>query len=154
MNARGIVLIVDDDPEVMAAATDIFEWLGYDIVAADSPSLALEILHTMGGGVRLLFTDVVMPEMDGFSFADAARLIVPGLGIIYTSGAVKAHGEAMFVPKPYTAATIAEAVARLAVACTSGADAPENPAPPGLLQACPILGVTPDPASARTEPAG
>jgi CheY-like chemotaxis protein len=112
MDSRPLVLMVDDDPDIIAVTADMFEFLGYDVATADCPHTALEILHTIGDRVRLIFTDLMMPEMDGNAFADAARVIAPAVGIIYTSGQMGARDNTVFVSKPYTSATVAEAAER------------------------------------------
>ena len=36
--------------------------------------------------IRLLFTDVVMPRIDGFKLADMAKMVRPDLAILYATG--------------------------------------------------------------------
>jgi CheY-like chemotaxis protein len=109
---RPTVLVVDDDHAVMDTTADLFDLMGYDVLSADCPHAALEILRTMGERVRLLFTDVMMPEMDGREFAAQARALCPDLKIIYTSGQPQAWADVAFIPKPYTGAVLADAVQR------------------------------------------
>src|SRR4051794_32186636 len=109
---RPTVLVVDDDPVVMDTTTDMFDLMGYDVLSADCPHTALELLRTMGERVRLLFTDVVMPDMDGREFAMQARALCPDLKIIYTSGQPQGWAGIVFIPKPYTGASLADVVER------------------------------------------
>ena len=39
-----------------------------------------------GVKVNLLFTDIVMPEMNGRQLADAARKLLPDLKVLFTTG--------------------------------------------------------------------
>jgi len=69
-----------------ALVTGLLKRLGYRWVeAADGPA-ALEALET-SERVDLLFTDVVLPlGMNGVELARRARLLRPGLPVLYTSG--------------------------------------------------------------------
>jgi CheY-like chemotaxis protein len=109
---RPTVLIVDDDPDVMDVTTELFDGLGYDVLSADCPRAALEVLRTMGESVRLLFTDIVMPEMGGREFAAEACALCPNLKILYTSGQPHTWAGIEFIPKPYTSALLADAIER------------------------------------------
>ena len=118
--------MVDDDPDVIAVTADMFDLLGFDVTSADCPHTALELLRAIGDRVRLIFTDMMMPDMDGNAFADAARIIAPAAGIMYTSGQMPARDNTVFVSKPYTSATVAEAVQRALAASALGAT-PHSP---------------------------
>ena len=48
-------LMTNDD--VAAVVADIFDMLGYDVVTADCPRAALEVLRTMGDRIGLLFAE-------------------------------------------------------------------------------------------------
>jgi PAS domain S-box-containing protein len=79
------ILIVDDQPDVLDMAVAIFQSLGFDTIAANNGAEALSILerHT---DIRMLFTDVVMPNLDGVALAQAAQKRIPGLKVLLTSG--------------------------------------------------------------------
>ncbi len=65
--ARGTetVLVVDDDPALLALVADVLSRDGYTVHrAGDGPS-ALRVLHEHGGELDLLLTDLVMPGLDG-----------------------------------------------------------------------------------------
>ena len=109
---RPTVLVVDDDPCIIDTTTDLFEALGYDVLSADCPHAALELLRAMGNRVQLVFTDVMMPEMDGREFAIQGLALCPNLKIIYTSGQPQAWAGLMFIPKPFDGALLADAVQR------------------------------------------
>ena len=79
------VLLVEDDPLVRAYARGQLEALGYRVLqAADGPE-ALALLRGPAA-VDLLFTDVVMPNMDGPQLAEEALRRMPKLKILYTTG--------------------------------------------------------------------
>ena len=67
-----------------------------------------------GGLIRLVVTDVVMPQMSGTVMAEWLRATYPDLKILFTSGytdeAIGQHGVlepgVAFLPKPYTPAAL------------------------------------------------
>ena len=79
------VLVVDDDDEVREIASASIESYGYRVIEASDGRQALEILKAEPG-IRLLFTDVIMPGMDGFVLAHEAKRLRPDLKVVYTSG--------------------------------------------------------------------
>jgi signal transduction histidine kinase/CheY-like chemotaxis protein len=85
--ARGeLVLAVEDDEAVRAAAVDALASLGYRVVEAADAAAALALLQ---GGLRpdILFSDVVMPgPITARALADEARALYPGMAILFTSG--------------------------------------------------------------------
>ena len=80
------MLVVDDDELVRAVAESLLtRSLGYRVhVCADAAS-ALELLHK-GTHVDLVFTDMMMPGMNGREFARQVRAAWPGMRVLFTSG--------------------------------------------------------------------
>jgi PAS domain S-box-containing protein len=108
--AGEVVLLVEDDDEVRATATDMLADLGYAVLKARDADAAHAIIES-GAGIDLLFTDVVMPG--GISSRDLARMVqqrLPGLPILFTSGYTDnaiVHGGRLdpgveLLSKPYT----------------------------------------------------
>lgn len=80
------VLVVEDDAAVRIAVIDLLKGLGYAVLSAYDASSALAMLEG-GAAPDLLFTDVVMPgEMRSPELARHAQRLVPGIGILFTSG--------------------------------------------------------------------
>jgi CheY-like chemotaxis protein len=109
-NGRATVLIVDDDPQVSAAAQRTLERAGYAVRAAANGSEALELASRHSGTIDLLITDLVMPEMGGRQLARQLSSVRPALVVLYTSGytaeamnqqAVLEEGDS-FLGKPFT----------------------------------------------------
>jgi PAS domain S-box-containing protein len=105
-------LVVDDQDDVREMAIALFSSLGYEVLSANNGSDALEILTTTPG-IDVLFSDVVMPGMNGVKLAQEARALAPQMKIILASGyAPEALSEGAgeldfgFVRKPYTLAQI------------------------------------------------
>ena len=80
------VLVVEDDEAVRRFTTEALRDLGYRVLEADGGAAALRLLDAYGAGVDLLFTDVVMPDMNGRRLADEALRRRPGLKVLFTTG--------------------------------------------------------------------
>jgi len=79
------ILVVEDDDNVRQLAVDSLVEMGYKVVPASGPAAALRHLSN-GEPVDVLFTDVVMPEMNGRKLAEAARKHRPNLKVLFTTG--------------------------------------------------------------------
>ena len=80
------VLLVEDDPSVLALGIEMLNGLGYRVVTASDAAGALEILKR-GDHVDLVFTDVVMPGgRTGVQLAVEARALRPNIKVLLTSG--------------------------------------------------------------------
>ncbi|WP_245266206.1 CHASE3 domain-containing protein [Mesorhizobium sp. L103C119B0] len=103
------ILVVEDDPRVRASTTDAMRELGYTVIHAASGQEALEKLGD-NPGVALMFTDIVMPVMNGRKLAEEALARMPKLKVIFTTGftrnAVFHNGvldhDVHFLAKPFT----------------------------------------------------
>lgn len=102
------VLIVDDEPESLHHAAEVFRSGGFDALTASSGSQALELLGS-DPSIGMLFTDVLMGGMDGVTLGRKARELVPGVKVVLVSLlptlAMEAHagepGEFSFLMKPF-----------------------------------------------------
>jgi CheY-like chemotaxis protein len=109
------VLIVEDEPDLMRAAADLFRALGFEVLTAGEGKDAIDILERTDN-IGLVFTDVIMPNgMSGIELARQTRRRWPKIKSILASGyplpALKAeHGnidDFPFVSKPYRLSDIA-----------------------------------------------
>jgi DNA-binding NtrC family response regulator len=73
--APGLILLVDDDPDLLALLRRVLVAAGFPVVSTTDPQGALEILTRED--VRVLVSDVDMPEMNGTQLVAAARRIRP-----------------------------------------------------------------------------
>jgi signal transduction histidine kinase len=80
-----LVLVVEDDPLMRKFTTEAVGELGYNVIEADNAANALAILDEQRG-IKLLFTDVVMPDASGKKLADEALRKRPDLKVLYTTG--------------------------------------------------------------------
>lgn len=97
--------MVDDQEVVRDVIRLTLESAGYTVIAAASPSDAIE-LACVEAQIDLLVTDVVMPEMDAFELAERISSKLPGVRILYTSGYTDAAAEGPFIQKPFTPAQL------------------------------------------------
>jgi CheY-like chemotaxis protein len=113
MLAPRTVLVVDDDEDVRDLAVSFLEALGLiALQAADAPE-ALRLLAEHPE-VRVLFSDVRMPGMNGVELATEARRRWPHLNVVLTSGYVGGATvqDVEFVPKPYRVSDVEKAICR------------------------------------------
>jgi signal transduction histidine kinase/CheY-like chemotaxis protein len=113
-----LVLVVEDEEQVRVMSIEALRDLGYEVVDAADGDSALALL---GGLARidLLFTDIVMPGMNGRELADRICAARPGTPVLYTTGytrnAVVHNGMldpgVVFLPKPFTIDQLARKVA-------------------------------------------
>jgi nitrogen-specific signal transduction histidine kinase/CheY-like chemotaxis protein len=80
-----VVLLVEDDPLMRELAGNALHELGYSVLDSESAANALAILESRPD-VKLLFTDVVMPDMDGKKLAETAIRRRPDLKVLFMTG--------------------------------------------------------------------
>nr|WP_250890068.1 CHASE3 domain-containing protein [Sphingobium nicotianae] len=112
-----LVLVVEDEARVRRVSVDALVELGYGVIEAANGQEALTILAD-NPGIRLLFTDIVMPGMSGRLLVDKAHETRPDLKVLYTTGytrnaivhnGVVDYGVA-FIQKPFTIQALARKV--------------------------------------------
>ena len=111
------ILVVEDEPELLALASRYLEELGYEVIRASTGAEALDIA-SREPRIDLLLSDIVMPGgMNGRRLAKELRALRPSLPVLFVSGysddAVDADVDAVDAPivaKPYDRARLAAAV--------------------------------------------
>jgi two-component system cell cycle sensor histidine kinase/response regulator CckA len=112
------ILVVDDDPEVLALAADILRAAGYAVLSTGDPREALHLARTRAEPLHLLLTDVRMPLLGGRKLAEEFRSIRPDVKVLFMSGyweSLEAYevrlapGEP-FLDKPFTDPELERAV--------------------------------------------
>ena len=112
------ILIVDDDDAILNLIKIRLKKLGYAVLTAGTPLEAVALTKTHIGNIRLVISDVVMPEMNGGELAQTLMSIKPGLKYIFMSGytadVIATRGvidETMnFLQKPFTINALAAKV--------------------------------------------
>ena len=116
--ARGRLLVVEDDEQVLAVTLEMLSELGYDVATACDADAALELLQS-NEPVDLLFSDVVMPGgCNGAELAHRARALRPGLKVLLSSGYLGEAGSLVgdafeMIDKPYERSTLAARLAAI-----------------------------------------
>jgi DNA-binding NtrC family response regulator len=78
-------LVVEDDERMRTFAVEAFRELGFEVASAQDSVSALRLVDARPN-LRLLFTDIVMPDMNGRALATEACRRIPELKVIYTTG--------------------------------------------------------------------
>jgi signal transduction histidine kinase len=125
------VLVIDDDPIVLAGTAAMLEDLGHTATEVDSAEQGLKILQS-DASIDLVITDHAMPGMTGTELAKRIRRKWPELPVIIATGYAELPGELdPSVPrlsKPYRQQDLAAVVAQLVGEQPAAEPAPLNAA--------------------------
>lgn len=80
------ILVVDDEPEVRNVLCRILSQSGYHCACCATGPAAIELLAQPGPPVRVLLTDILMPEMDGRALARTVHTRYPDILIVTMTG--------------------------------------------------------------------
>ena len=110
------VLVVEDNDDVGQFSTELLEDLGYTVRRVDNADAALAILGEDEFAADLVFSDVIMPGMNGVELAGVIRDRYPGLPVVLTSGysnvlAENAHRGFELIQKPYSVEALSRILA-------------------------------------------
>ena len=103
------ILVVDDEPVVLALVASILEHAGYDVLRAGSPHEALRIGLEHTASIDLLLADVIMPGLSGPALAEEFAAVHPETRWLFMAGLpdsdeiadrIIARGKP-FLPKPF-----------------------------------------------------
>jgi len=78
------ILVVEDESAARDLVIRMLSEKGFGVLTADNAEDALSILAERP--VDLLFSDIVLPQMDGVELAKQARLLRPGLKVLFATG--------------------------------------------------------------------
>lgn len=118
-----IVLVVEDEPLLLDVIATELEDAGYDVLRAINGERALAFLQARRH-IDLLFTDIRLPgEVDGWRLAEDARVMRPGLPVIYATGYTAEPPRqvpgSVFLKKPYRPSAVIQAMHDLGVPLAS-----------------------------------
>ena len=112
------VLIVDDDPETLAAERELLAENGFRVIEAHDGAEALRAVQMDPPAVVVL--DVQMPGMDGPEFARELRMALRRVPLVILTGVPDPRREAdrcnaeAFLAKPFNAQELVSVVRRFA----------------------------------------
>jgi CheY-like chemotaxis protein len=119
-NVNETVLVVEDEADVRSYSIECLQELGFSVLhSSDGPS-ALRMIAEHPE-IRLLFTDVGLPHMNGRELAEHARRMRPELPVLFTTGYAqdamfqqgKLEANAELLTKPFNRAQLAARVRHL-----------------------------------------
>jgi CheY-like chemotaxis protein len=112
------ILLVEDEPSILALAKRMLQRQGYTVLTASTPGEATRLARAHSGEIHLLMTDVIMPEMNGRSLAQRLLVLHPHLKSLFMSGytadVIAHHGVldegVHFIQKPFSKRDLATKV--------------------------------------------
>ncbi len=118
--AGTLILLVEDDPATREVTRRLLTRHGYDVTVAGHGAEAIALLARGDMGVRLVISDVMMPEISGLELASQVTDRWPELPVLLMSGYSDAEVYAntdlarrpALIEKPFTSTALLSAVAR------------------------------------------
>ena len=119
--AGGTVLLIDDEEQVRFMARIMLTRLGYDVLEAKDGIEAVEIFQQRKDEIRFVFSDLTMPNLDGWGAMAALRKLSPDIPVILSSGYDEAqvmedeHPDRpnAFLRKPYLLKSLEDTIRRV-----------------------------------------
>ena len=86
-NTKPTVLVVDDQPDEVVVASELFKSLGWNVLTANNGLEAIHLIAEDNNKISLLFSDVMMPDgVNGISLGRTINKYLPNIKIILCSG--------------------------------------------------------------------
>lgn len=110
------LLLIDDEPMVLAVSSRILARLGYSVMTASSGEAAIQMVRTYQGRIHLAILDLGMPGLSGEETFPFLREAHPEMRIIICSGyerdsvaeSLLQSGAAAFIQKPFSMEELAK----------------------------------------------
>ncbi len=117
-----IILIVDDDRRLCGYMQELFSTKGHQVYTASNGKLGIKLFLEIQPDI--IFTDIVMPEMEGIEFISLVHKENPDIQIIAMSGYgvdcgqrylgyARSLGAHAVIPKPFNTTQLLNLVAGL-----------------------------------------
>jgi two-component system response regulator CpxR len=118
MRPKKTILCVDDNEQSLSIRKFMLETRGYRVLVTHTAAQALEVFSE--GGIDLVISDLVMPDMDGAELVRRLKAIAPSTPAILFSGKVKLYDKDsaadIFLPKgSYAPAELLERIRLLLI---------------------------------------
>lgn len=117
------VMLVEDDPAVRILFQHVLERAGHRVLVAHNGRDALDLIERHSEEVRLVISDIVMPELGGAELMDRLRETHPHLKLVLMSGypqrelsetdRLRVQAAAAFLRKPVSPNELTRAVRRV-----------------------------------------
>jgi len=108
MEGNGTILLAEDEEKLRELVTESLQRAGYQVLAAADGNEAIDLAKNHNGRLDLLFTDLVMPGINGLETARQVTVLRPEIKVLYTSGYISDRLELrevdknLLLDKPYT----------------------------------------------------
>lgn len=121
LRGHGCILVVEDNVQVSEFAAQMLHDLGFGTTWAANAQAALDLIDQHPEKFDVVFSDVVMPGMNGVELAQRLRRDHPALPVVLASGYSQviaeegSHGFEL-LQKPYSVDRVAKVLNRLLTA--------------------------------------
>ncbi|MAG13525.1 MAG: hypothetical protein CMN78_02895 [Spirochaetales bacterium] len=120
VEGEGLILVVDDEPDITRVLKRGLEYRGFSVVVAHDGIEGLNIYERLNGEIVAVIADNLMPGFSGEQLAEAIRLDNDSVPIYLISGyseaelqnRLKDKGITAFLPKPISMEKLATALSR------------------------------------------
>ena len=109
------ILVVDDNPSILAIVVEILEAKNFHVLAAENGPSALKLAGGTTETIHLLLSDVEMPGMSGPDLGEALKVARPDMHVMLMSGA--ANGNLLvlnygwaYIQKPFVAVKLVQMI--------------------------------------------
>ena len=117
----GTVLVIDDEPAVLAVAGQVLELSGFKVLTASRGRAGIELFRENAEEVRVVLLDLTMPDLSGEEVFRSIRTIRPAVKVILSSGyneqetisLFRGKGLAGFLQKPYQTSQLMDTLREL-----------------------------------------
>ena len=114
----GVILLIEDEPQVQAVTTRILRAFGYSVITAHNERTALAQAEQYGASIALVVSDLVLPGVSGKDLVRRLRHPCEHARVLYISGYSPEHVGALtdgacFLRKPFTAQELLRMVREL-----------------------------------------
>ena len=82
----GRIILVEDEPILLEMTSEMLSSVGYEVVGVQSPREAIHALTENIGGIGLIITDVMLPEMSGPDLIKCIKEVAQDLPYLFVSG--------------------------------------------------------------------
>ena len=104
------IMVVEDQEILLSTATMILSNSGYKVLPAESSLEAIQIAEEYNMKIDMIFTDLILPEMNGYKLYKNILSYHPGIKKLFTSGYTENAAKFLedvdlefeFLSKPYT----------------------------------------------------
>jgi two-component system cell cycle sensor histidine kinase/response regulator CckA len=93
------ILVVEDDPDVLAMTVTLLGKYGYLVISAPNGEDGLKLAETYGDNIDLVLSDIVMPRLNGHELAKVLKRARPKIKVLLMSGYDEAQDANVEIPE-------------------------------------------------------